>query len=151
MRIKRSSLVKSVLAGVLFVRSLMKWSDVEMGRMVAVMSRECVVFCHFISNKPNNSGTSCLTWRGVTLLNMFLVVEIIKIMWTYIIRLNWKIKVLSVCPCVGECWVLWFDHFIFKIHNEHIVIVVVYVHTKKLIPPPLHPLTPIPPPPKKMY
>lgn len=83
MRIKRSSLVKSVLAGVLFVRSLMKWSDVEMGRMVAVMSRdssrECVVFCHFISNKPNHSGTCSLTFRGVALLIMFLVVEEITI------------------------------------------------------------------------
>lgn len=102
----------------LFVRSLMKWSDVEMGRMVAVMSRdssrECVVFCHFISNKPNHSGTCSLTFRGVALLIMFLVVEEIKIVWIYIIWLNWKIQFLS-CLCVGECWVVWFH---FQFHNS---------------------------------
>lgn len=133
MRIKRSSLVKSVLAGVLFVRSLMKWSDVEMGRMVAVMSRdssrECVVFCHFISNKPNHSRTCSLTFRGVALLIMFLVVEEIKIVWIYIIWLNWKI--LSFClVCVLGSVEFYDSIFNFKIHNQHIVIVLAYVHTE---------------------
>lgn len=60
---------------------------------------------------------------------MFLVVEIIKIMWTYIIRLNWKIKVLS-CLFVYVLGSVEFYDFIFKIRNEHIVIVVVYVHNE---------------------
>lgn len=83
MRIKRSSFVKSVLVGVLFVRLLMKWLDVEMGRMVVVMfrdsSRECVVFCYFIFNKFNYFGICSLIFRGVVFLIMFFVVEEIKI------------------------------------------------------------------------
>lgn len=59
---------------------------------------------------------------------MFLVVEEIKIVWIYIIWLNWKIKFCLVCV-LGSVE-LYDSIFNIKIHKKHIVIVLAYVHTE---------------------